>query len=342
MVLILSFEADYSTVRVIDWLEYFNVPWIRINGEDIDSTDSQMFFNLDNNNNSEKIIIDNKEINLKEITVVWMRRIHRWDKQRLAIKNLNNFDNYESCKLHDFSKSEIFSAYSYLINSIHRVGCKWLDHPSSMQVNKLVVLKTAKSVGLKIPETIVTNSKSRLRVFVEKFKDVITKPIGETQTFVLEQQMFALFTSSVTIESLKRLPDYFYTSLFQEKISKKYELRIFFIDGIFFSMAIFSQDDEKTSTDFRNYNEGNWNRMVPYEISSILKDRIKNLMGKLRLRSGSIDLVVDASGDEIFLEVNPVGQFGMLSSICNFPVEKAIANCLRSDHNKSYIENEGK
>jgi len=71
MVLILSFEADYSTVRVIDWLEYFNVPWIRINGEDIDSTDSQMFFNLDNNNNSEKIIIDNKEINLKEITVVW-------------------------------------------------------------------------------------------------------------------------------------------------------------------------------------------------------------------------------------------------------------------------------
>lgn len=51
-------------------------------------------------------------------------------------------------------------------------------------------------------------------------------------------------------------------------------------------------------------------------------------MNKLNYSSGSIDLVVDKDDKYIFLEVNPVGQFGMVSYPCNYGLEKIIAKAL--------------
>ena len=40
----------------------------------------------------------------------------------------------------------------------------WLSHPDYISPNKLVSLLTAKSVGLNIPKTVITNSKKTLEV----------------------------------------------------------------------------------------------------------------------------------------------------------------------------------
>jgi D-alanine-D-alanine ligase-like ATP-grasp enzyme len=51
-------------------------------------------------------------------------------------------------------------------------------------------------------------------------------------------------------------------------------------------------------------------------------------MALLKLNTGSIDLIVNTTGEYIFLEVNPVGQFGMVSSPCNYYLEREIARFL--------------
>jgi glutathione synthase/RimK-type ligase-like ATP-grasp enzyme len=51
-------------------------------------------------------------------------------------------------------------------------------------------------------------------------------------------------------------------------------------------------------------------------------------MIKLGLDSGSIDMIVSTEGKYIFLEVNPVGQFGMVSYPCNYYIERDIADYL--------------
>ena len=51
-------------------------------------------------------------------------------------------------------------------------------------------------------------------------------------------------------------------------------------------------------------------------------------MDTLKLSTGSIDLVVDINDVYYFLEVNPVGQFGMVSSPCNYNIEKKLVNTL--------------
>ena len=50
-----------------------------------------------------------------------------------------------------------------------------------------------------------------------------------------------------------------------------------------------------------------------------------NLIG---LNTGSIDMILTPEGDYYFLEVNPVGQFGMISHPCNFYLEEKVANFL--------------
>jgi len=52
-------------------------------------------------------------------------------------------------------------------------------------------------------------------------------------------------------------------------------------------------------------------------------------MKALNLESGSIDLILDKSGNIYFLEINPVGQFGMTSVPTNYYLEKKVAKEIR-------------
>lgn len=108
-------------------------------------------------------------------------------------------------------------------------------------------------------------------------------------------------------------------------VEKKYEIRSFFIDNKFYSMAIFSQTDEQTKIDFRKYSN---NRNEPYKLPFDIENKLKSLFKKLDLNTGSIDLIVDKNDNYIFLEINPVGQYGMTSFPCNYNLEETIANYL--------------
>lgn len=93
-------------------------------------------------------------------------------------------------------------------------------------------------------------------------------------------------------------------------------------------MAIFSQLDDKTKLDFRNYNEENPNRNVPFKLPHEVENKLRNLFEQLDLNTGSIDLILTPKNDFVFLEINPVGQFGMTSYPCNYYLEKKIAKYL--------------
>lgn len=91
-------------------------------------------------------------------------------------------------------------------------------------------------------------------------------------------------------------------------------------------MAIFSQNDNKTSVDFRNYNLKKPNRVVPYKLPSYIENKLLKFAKSADLDTGSFDLIVTKKEKEyVFLEVNPYGQFGWLSKNCNYYLEKLIA-----------------
>jgi glutathione synthase/RimK-type ligase-like ATP-grasp enzyme len=126
------------------------------------------------------------------------------------------------------------------------------------------------------------------------------------------------------------MDDAFLPSLFQEYISKKIEIRSFYLNDVFYSMAIFSQLDSLTTLDYRNYNLEKPNRTVPFCLPESVQIQVKKLMKRLELDTGSIDLILTMEGDYVFLEINPTGQFGWLSKSCNYYIEREIAKHMLS------------
>lgn len=133
--------------------------------------------------------------------------------------------------------------------------CYYGGYIEESQHNKLYDLYLAKKFGLRIPNTIITNTKSELISFIERYKKIITKPIKDLIRFRNEKYIyFSSGTFLINKKDIDLLDEHFAISIFQEYIEKEIEIRVFYFDGTFFSMAIFSQNDEKTKIDFRNYN----------------------------------------------------------------------------------------
>jgi hypothetical protein len=94
---------------------------------------------------------------------------------------------------------------------------------------------------------------------------------------------------------------------FQQYIPKSCELRVTVIDDQVFPARIHSQDDARTATDWRDMSaEILFERD---ELPDAVERRCLDLVHSYGLTFGAIDLIVTPSGDYVFLEVNPVGQF---------------------------------
>ena len=197
-------------------------------------------------------------------------------------------------------------------------------------LNKLQVLNYAQEIGLKVPKTYITGSKAILEdIRKNKCQELITKNIYEAFLITQYKSNTNIYskTYEVNDDLLNPSSEKFLYSLFQEKIKKHFEVRTFYLNEIFYSAAILSQDNEKTKIDFRNYDLEMPNRIIPFSIPKELEILLKKLFNKVNLNTGSVDLIY-SDGEYVFLEINPVGQFSFISDACNYNIENNIANFL--------------
>lgn len=309
-------DLDISTEQVIDWLISLEAKFLRINGtEMIDSFSLSMA----QKDGFEKIL--NQDINM-----VWFRR---WQDEDFLprLLDLANSSNENVMKLHNHLRNEISVINRFFFKNLK--DKKWLSTQKELSYSKLDMLQAATDCEIRVPQTLITTQKSKLISFFEKLENgVISKCLSDSPFFYTEGESFGLKTVEITRQFLQTIPNNFFLSFFQELIPKQYELRVFYLDGIFYPMAIFSQLDETTSLDFRNYNSIKPNRTVPYKLPEVLERKLHNLMESVEMTTGSLDLIRAKNGDYVFLEINPVGQFGMTSIPCNYSLEKKIAEYL--------------
>ena len=313
MILILSSSHDHSTNKVIDWLNKYGANWVRLD----DQLPIQFIIQIDQIETTIQLQQGDKKIFLKDIKAYWYRKGNfkiKWDFP-VEVR-----ETVFAQQIYGYLIQEIKSSKSFLhifLQDVPGIGNYHFAEP-----NKLAVLSIARSVGLNIPTTIVSNNPN-LRFPTDK--KWITKASWEALHCLNESiGSVQAYTHEVTT---KRQGTHF-PSLFQESIEKWYEVRCFYLDGKTYSMAIFSQEDCQTSVDFRKYNFERPNRTVAYKIPIKEEKKLQQLMKRLQLVSGSIDLIRAKNRRYYFLEVNPVGQFGMVSRPCYYPIEQLIAQYL--------------
>jgi ATP-GRASP peptide maturase of grasp-with-spasm system len=311
--------AEYTTNQVIDWLAYNGADYFRFNGiEGIQHTTYTLENDSGTKIDSVIALDDNKDL------VVWYRR---WLPQDFYHESSNLSKQVGlNRQLSDYLRDEARTIRNYLFKSLKPRYV--LSDLFQQSVNKLEVLKLAMEAGLTIPSTIVTGEKTALQAFLEKHGQAIVKNITEVGMFTLRNKFFVTFTAPFSAADLEDIPARFFPTLFQESIAKKYEVRVFYLEGTCYSMAMFSQSNNRTASDFRNFDYTDPNRNVPYKLPASVEASVDRLMKRLRLNCGSIDFIMSTTGAYIFLEVNPVGQFGMVSEPCNYYLEKKVAALL--------------
>ena len=218
-------------------------------------------------------------------------------------------------------------------------GARWVN-PFHRQVeasNKLRQLRLAEAAGLSIPRTVVSNDAERIRRFAETVDGGLVAKMFHALSHTMDRSGPFVPTSDVTpgdlehLEGLRIAP-----MIFQEKIAKARELRVVFVAGRALAGAVDARQSRDGQTDWRQagVDEIGWQHA---ELPPPTVVALGRLMDALGLVVGAIDLVETLDGGHVFLEVNPMGEWGMLERDLDLPISEAIAAALLAD--SSHEEN---
>lgn len=321
IVVLITSKNDQSTNNVIKWLIFFKQKFVRINIEDSVSIT--------------EIVISNEKIDfaiktefellfLSQIKSIWYWKGNfNLGKDFFDIRDDFPFKNQILRSLSRDRKKIV----EFLNNSFLKIKC--LGNIAKVDINKLGVLSYATEIGLKIPNTLITTKKKSLLDFQKINKSIITKAISSAPLFTsVDIGSIHGYTTIIDENIVDNLNDDFPLSLFQSCVNKRYEIRTFYLAGSFYSMAIFSQMDNRTSVDFRDYNFEKPNRTVPHKLPDEVEDKLKLLLERYSLNTASLDLALSTDNEYVLFEINPVGQYGMTSYPCNYNLDKKIAEFL--------------
>jgi ATP-GRASP peptide maturase of grasp-with-spasm system len=323
MILVLSQDTrELTTEEVVDWIRALGGECARLNADDLTSAQPYRL-EVDAGGWRLHFSLDGAEFTGRDVGAVWLRRWGRFAqpaiKASTGLEGLAGRINTHLTAEGNAVSRAFFSAVAH---------AHWLGSPGDGNVSKLEVLAAAVAAGLEIPPTLVTNVRDEIESFRREHGRIITKSVGEVDMFPLFGKSYGLYTSEADEAAVAALPETVFPTLVQAMVEKAFEIRAFYLAGDIYASAIFSQSDEQTSVDFRRYKHDRPNRTVPYRVPPETAAKLRALMESLEMRTGSIDLIRTRDGRHVFLEVNPAGQFGMVSHPCNYGLEKKVAEYL--------------
>jgi ATP-GRASP peptide maturase of grasp-with-spasm system len=299
-----------------------------VNGSDIDSPAGPKI-SVSTEGVKLQMNIGGVVIEPSKVKVVWFRRWAYNNKHRKVelFRQQSHHTDANVVLLNHHFLQELQGVSTFFFSTM--AGAAWLGHPDTASPNKLEMMRMAAELGLEVPDTLVTTRAEDVRAFAAKHGTVVTKPLSDVVMCSFDDKVFGTYTSPVP-ESFLSDGAWLgsFPCLFQEKLEKRYEVRSFYLGGKFYSMAIFSQYRPGTAVDFRKYNFDDPARTVPYQLPAEVEEKLRALMQAMSLETGSVDIVRTRDGRYVFLEVNPNGQFGMVSEPCNYYLEKKVAGYL--------------
>jgi hypothetical protein len=308
-VLILSSIYDFSTDLVVLRLRDLGVPFLRLNREQMKDC---------------RLSLDpiERTLRIKELGVelqIGPDLISAWFRQPVFLRNTPA----QPLTIEEQLESSQWAAFMRALSVFDDAA--WMNFPQATYLAecKPYQLLMANRCGLKIPRTIVGNN-------VTIIKDTLPPRlmIKSLDTVLLKEEGDCLFTytTAATQDDLTDAVVYRAPLLAQEMLSQKTDIRVTVVGEKIFAVRIMAEDHGI---------EGDW-RMLPRErlqyqdttLRQDISDSLLMLVRSLELSFAAIDLV-ETPEETYFIEVNPTGEWGWLSSP-ERPIDFAIANWLKS------------
>ncbi len=209
-----------------------------------------------------------------------------------------------------------------LLGLFYSLDCPWMNPPLADEKSqrKMVQLSVAREVGLRIPHTVITNEPATARGFIESFGygNVIRKAFRNIPQAPRS-------THVITAEDMDRIDTVRFAPVtFQEYIEADIDLRVTVVGDEVHAAEITSTPEY--AADYR-MGLGSAN-VVAHDLPDKISAQLLELMDRLDLVYGAIDLRRTPEGQYVFLEVNPAGEYRFASNRTGQPVPQAIATVL--------------
>lgn len=297
MILVLTNSADATTDFLIPKLEVSRAKFIRLNSDKL-VTDCRVAVS----GGRTVLVINGAMIEPGDVTSIWYRRPHPIE--------LSEKGNAER-KAH--AESEWAEAIEGFLAQVPRHF--WVNHPAdnALASHKVEQLSRATAYGLRVPDTLVTQSVQELQQFyVAHGSKLVCKPLASG--VIDDAAGYHVIYSSAVRETdleqaglLSRCP-----TLFQERINKRFDVRITYVDGTLVAVGLLAKTDNgQQRLDVRRNNMADVvHGRVDIPVS--VHDGLCKYVASYGLRFAAIDMAVDLEGNWVFFEVNPNGQWAWL------------------------------
>ena len=290
---------------------------------------------LRKNHNESPIIIDLSKITRSYINALYTKEVKPDYWFEFAKEKILNLNDVKACwwrrpqplellpqirksSHQEFALSEWNTALNGFWESTDALWINDIEKDTKAE-HKPYQLKVAQQVGLRIPDTMITNNPSRAIEFAKQYdKEIIFKSFLATEHEWRETRPLKKEFLKV-IKSVKFAP-----VIFQEYIRDSQDLRITIIGEKIFAAE--TKPNEKYEFDWRMTDISWQQHQLPSEIGeSLLK-----LMRILGLEYGAIDMKLTPNGEYVFLEINTAGQFLFTEIEAGLPISDELAAKLSS------------
>lgn len=323
MILILTNKEDVHPNNVIKYLSEKNAQVFRLNSEAI-LTDYNIHW--ENLNGVIDVTIENihakKSIKGSEINSIWERRPERASECNIENENIRSICLKEA--------NGFFRDLQYFFSDKF-----WLGHPlyDRLSDSKILQIKIANEIGLKTPDTIISNKYELSKSFFKSHSMLAQKAI-EVDSFEYEgTDNYSVFwtkkiESSFMLDFPKENFELTYNNI-QEYIPKKFELRVTVVVDKIFACKLETQhlEEDKGKVDFRQgYDHGL--KYEAFELPEPVAAKCVEYLKRMHLNFGCFDFLVTENDEYIFLECNSNGQWLWVEVQTGLPISKAIGDYL--------------
>jgi len=330
VILIITNKGDIHCNPVIKHLQRNGDKYFRLNTESL-LTDYLISFSY--KDQSADLHIENKingkTLSSKEVISVWERR-----PNSPVLPEISN----EKIKLVvEDEANELTKWIRHFFINCRMIGSSVWDRPNESKLRQMdVASKVINELRseIKLPHTLLTNSKKDLEQFSNNKKEIVLKPIS-ADGLMLDDKLEIPFTSRkvnskninvITQDDLELCP-----SFMQEYVEKNYELRITVIGEKILCCKIDSQKLPKGNgrEDWREGYEHGLSEVEEWiDCPDEIQEFITLYMQKMNLNFGCFDFIYAKNNSFYFLECNPNGQWMWLEEDLGIPISESIANFL--------------
>jgi len=224
-------------------------------------------------------------------------------------------------------------------------GARWVNpiEPRLVGHPRLHQLRLAEQLGLRVPDTVVTNSLDDALRFVDAHPEGVASKRLTTivRPYQGRRLRYGLYTRRVDramLEEAGAASLRYAPCLLQEYVPKQVEVRAYVLGETVLSAEILSQDDPATRDDWRAYpmvetpdgweiDASRW-KCRPASLPAEVEGPLVRLVRELGLAYSAVDLVLRPDGAYDFLEANHGGAWGWIQDRTGLPIVQRLVDLM--------------